>query len=35
MPVAVCRNFGQIIHLAKLTLDFIGGVSRPANGVAA
>jgi len=35
MPVAVCRNFGQISYLSNLTLDFIGGVSRPANGVAA
>jgi hypothetical protein len=35
MPVAVRRNFGQISHLSNLTLDFIGGVTGPANGVAA
>ena len=35
MPVAVCRNFGQISNLSNLTLDFIGAVGRPANGVAA
>jgi hypothetical protein len=32
MPVAVCRNFGQIFHLSNLTLDF-GAMIRPANGV--
>jgi len=35
MPVAVCRNFGQISQLPNLTLDFIGGLTGPANGVAA
>jgi hypothetical protein len=35
MPVAVCRDFGQISYLSNLTPDFIGGVTRTAKEVAA
>ena len=35
MPVAICRNFGQISGFPNSTPDFIGGVPEQARGVAA